>query len=168
MGVELPVLVENPNPELPPAERSDPDGSAGDDAVHADQPGLKLEPVGRDTWRSPAGLVWGPGPGQHRIQHVMRHCHDDPSRPVHGVFNVTHQDEVLGLIDQAWQIAGTGAGDKVRKKQSGERTEYTITMPQTVGYVGGRQGGEQGQPQTDRIRLVTQGNRVITAYPVWP
>ena len=38
----------------------------------------------------------------------------------------------------------------------------------TTGYVGGTAGARQHHPGTHRLKLVLDGNRVITAYPTWP
>ncbi|MGI9518432.1 MAG: hypothetical protein ACR2NP_15360 [Pirellulaceae bacterium] len=179
LGVELPSLVDR-------GEEKDKDdsGPADNGAARAGQPtnpntadrnsggksagGFALEEVGRDRYRSPAGLVYTMGPRrEHRIDHVMRHTRDDSGRPVHGVFDATSQDEVFKLLDEAWQLVQSNARG-VRRQQEGDRTELTIDMPQRVGYVGGQQGARQGKPTTKRLKLIVEDDRVITAYPTWP
>jgi hypothetical protein len=46
--------------------------------------------------------------------------------------------------------------------------ELTIDMPDRIGYVGGRDGKREGHPPTHRLKMILEGDRVITAYPTWP
>ena len=60
--------------------------------------------IGRTQLQSPAGLIYGMGGGgEHRVDHVMRHAKDDPSRPSHGVFD-GDKESILRLIDEAYEM----------------------------------------------------------------
>ena len=131
--------------------------------------GFKLSEFGRDSYRSPAGLVYKMGPRrEHRIEHIMRHAEDQPTRSgPHGVFHAKSQNDVLRLQDRAYSMIKTN--DRGVKKGSGGRNdEYTIDMPNVIGFVGGEAGGRQGKPKTKRMKLILDGDAVITAYPTWP
>jgi hypothetical protein len=179
-GMELPDLVERDAPAAAAPENSGsdpnrPEGNRGDrqaSELPSSGPGNKgfrLQSTGPRTWQSPAGLIYTMGPGgQHRIDHVMRHASDDPDRNVHGVFDADEQDDVLALLDEAYGLIQAGS-ERVRRQPSDDgRTEYTIEMSGRIGYVGGRSGARQGHPQTNRLNLILDGQRVITAYPSWP
>ena len=178
LGIELPSLVErdeaNRNAEAPNDKgANEPRQPANSrtknrDPISSESATFKLEEIGRDRYRSPAGLVYTMGPRrEHRIDHIMRHATDKPRRPVHGVFDADNQDDVLQLLDRAWELVKSNA-DGVRRQQADERTELTIDMPQRIGYVGGEQGARQGKPPTKRLKLIVEDDRVITAYPTWP
>lgn len=192
LGVDLPDLVQNdddPKNEKPAdkgnqgAFKIDPsvldgksDSNAGKSSKKgkssfksSDNNGFQLTEIGRDSYRSPAGLVYTMGPRrEHRIAHVMRHAKDQPSRSgPHGVFNVNSQDEVLKVLDKAYtMIKNKHRG--VNKKGGDRNDEYTIDMPNVIGYVGGEAGNRQGKPKTKRLKLILNEDRVITAYPTWP
>jgi len=69
-----------------------------------------LTQISDDVWESAGGLRYGPDPNfGNRVQHVIRHATDDPARPgLHGVFDAG-QTRTLGVIDDAWKAAQTGA-----------------------------------------------------------
>ena len=114
---------------------------------------------------SPEGLQYTPGSAEgHRLEHLRRHTKDDPRRPgSHGVFD-GEMEGALKTIDRAYQRAKTG--QRTTKKVDDGRTIYTVDMGGRVGYVGGRDGGRKRNPMARRVRIVLEGNRVITAYPM--
>lgn len=169
LGMELPALIErgdNVAENDPRTADDEPDRGNTDRESPAGS--FELKTVGGDTYQSPAGLIYAPGPGgEHRIDHVMRHAVDAPSRPVHGVFLSNDEDWVLATLDEAWTLAKQG-GPGVESEDSRGRTEWTIDLPEPIGFVGGEQGARQNHPKTRRLKLVVEGNRVVTAYPTWP
>lgn len=124
----------------------------------------KLAKVSKDILRSEAGLIYGPGSREgHRLAHVMEHAKDNPSKPIHGVFDGT-QEEIIALIDQAY--------DRVKKNhrsvsssKAGKRTSYSVYFGKRIGYVGGRSGKQKKNPMAKTLVLVLEDERVITAYP---
>lgn len=136
----------------PPGQRQQPDDAGG----------FELRKVGRN-YESPAGLVYTPGSREgHRRDHVLRHARDDPDKPVHGVFD--DKAAVFALVDEAYEKVKSRSSD-VETKQEGNRTVHTVHMQRRVGFKGGRSGRQQNNPPLNRIRLVLEGNRIITAYP---
>lgn len=127
-----------------------------------------LTEVGRDAYRSPAGLRYTRGSRHgHRVAHLLSHCEDDPSRDgQHGVFDVDDAGDAVLLVDEAYEQAERG--QKTRKKRDGDRTVYTVDLGRRVGYVGGQSGRRRGKPAASHVRLVVEGDRLITAYPVIP
>lgn len=125
-----------------------------------------LREVQPDRFLSPAGLMYGPGSQEgHRLKHLERHTRDAPSRPgKHGVFE-GDMPVVLQLIDEAYAMARVG-DPNVSKDEQGDRAVYTIDMERTIGFVGGREGNARGKPPAEQLRLVLEGNQVITAFPL--
>lgn len=116
---------------------------------------------------STAGLRYTRGSAEgHRLLHVLRHGKDDPDRPVHGVFEGTQQ-EIVALIDEAY-LKTKGNNRDVKRSRERDRTVYTIAMGRRIGYLGGQVGRRKRNPPLRHIRLVLEGNRVITAYPLTP
>jgi len=180
-GLDLPDLIEreqadpNPNEKSPGKKKSDRGESPGFkidlDSLKSgkNESGFALKEIGKNSYRSPAGLVYTMGPrGEHRIDHVMLHAKDNPSRPVHGVFDAESQDQVLTLLDEAYKLIKANDQSVDTRKADRGRTEYVIDMPKRIGYVGGNKGNQQNNPATKRLQLVLQDDRVITAYPTWP
>ena len=126
----------------------------------------ELRDIGRDVKRSAAGLRYVPGSAEgHRLAHVLRHAQDDPDRPgSHGVFD-GGRDATLAVIDEAYVLAQQGGG-RVRTERDGDRMVHTIDMQRRIGFVGGRTGQRERHPPARRIRLVLEGDKVITAYPL--
>ncbi|TWU04874.1 hypothetical protein [Stieleria varia] len=113
---------------------------------------------------SPAGLQYTPGSAEgHRLEHVKRHTVDDPSRTIHGVFDGGMEGAVK-TIDRAYVKAKEGTRTTVEK--DGSRTIYTVDMGGRIGYQGGREGNRRRKPMARRVKLVLEGNLVITAYPL--
>lgn len=179
-GMDLPDIVQRDEPNKANQDnvkdggefRIDSGGLEKDDKVNSNDGGksFRLKSVGRDSFESPEGLLYTPSKREHRIEHVMLHAKDDPKRNgAHGVFDGNTQDEVLAVLDEAYKLIKS-KDRSVRKQGPDEfdRFEYTIDMSNRIGYVGGEQGGKRNHPATKRLKLVLDGNRVITAYPTWP
>jgi hypothetical protein len=129
---------------------------------------FNLEKAGGDNLKSPEGLIYGMGPNrEHRVDHVLRHAVDDPSRPVHSVFT-GDRDEVLALIDEAYRLVKQKS-PQARSQKSSEgdnRTENVIDLKRPIGYKGGKNGARDGYPQLFKIKLILEdSNRVVTAFP---
>ena len=170
-GIDLPDIVERDEPGNANDEGGRGDGwkIENDRASDSDTDRFQLSKIGPDTFQSPAGLVYAMGPkGEHRIQHVMRHCNDEPSRIVHGVFNAKTRTQVLTVLDHAYVMIQSNS-QKVHKQMADQgRIEYVIDFPKPVGFVGGKEGAKQGRPSTHRLKMILNDDRVVTAYPIWP
>jgi hypothetical protein len=121
--------------------------------------------IGPDAWVSPSGLRYvGRDPkGLNRVQHVLRHTADVPSRATHGVFDKGPR-HTLALIDEAWmKIQKEG----IKGVTQGRRTEYVVDMMRHIGYEGGRVGSKAGYPALTKLLIVVEDAvNVITAFPV--
>lgn len=125
-------------------------------AIHADaafEAGLQakklgLKRIGDDLFESPAGVVYGPGPGgEHRLTHLLQHAYRDPLDDRHSVF--AEGRDVLKLIDEAFV--------KERIPVPGDNAAFIVDMGDVI--------GSNGQ---ERIRMVFYPgtNKIRTAYPV--
>jgi hypothetical protein len=124
-----------------------------------------LKEIGKDRYRSPAGLVYGRGSEEgHRLKHIERHLTDQPTRPgPHGVFD-GDMPQVLRWIDEAYGKAVKG--DRMAKKYNEEGSavyEYTFSKP--IGFLGGSVGKRKNNPSIQSIRIVVRGQDIITAFP---
>ncbi len=141
---------------------------ASDSRESGDEPPPgQLKLIGKNVFRSTAGLVYRPGsPDGHRLKHILKHARDDLQKPVHGVFE-GDRDAILRWIDVAWIRAGKG-GKLVRKRRQNDRTAWTVNMQERIGYTGGKKGqsGRKSQCQYLRLVLEDDGETVVTAYPV--
>jgi hypothetical protein len=128
---------------------------------------FKLKEVGRDRYQSPAGLLYTMGPrGEHRIEHVMRHAQDQPNRPAHGVFMGNgDQDAVLKIIDDAYELV-TSKSPRAKYESSQGNDKYDVDMQRKVGFEGGKKGQRSNNRALNSVRMILDGNRVITAFPV--
>lgn len=126
---------------------------------------FQLKDLGRDKFESPAGLLYTMGPRrEHRIDHVLRHGEDNPSRPVHSVFEGS-RDEILALIDEGYELVKSNS-KRVKSSRDGNRTEHTIDMNRKIGYEGGQKGKRKNYPTLKRLKLILQDKKyVVTAYP---
>ena len=124
-----------------------------------------LKDIGSERYVSPEGLLYTPGSAEgHRLEHLRRHTKDQPSRPgSHGVFD-GDMAGALRTVDRAYERAKKG--QRTTKMVDDGRTIYTVDMGGRVGYVGGRDGNRKRKPMARRVRLVLEGTRVITAYPM--
>lgn len=149
-----------PQPETTPSASA----AATDQSDSSLKFGL-LRDVGNQRYVSPAGLMYTRGSAEgHRLEHLRRHTEDQPNRPgKHGVFD-GGMEGALKAIDKAYENAK--AGKRTSKQTDRNRTIYTVDMSKRVGYVGGRDGNRRGKPMARRIKLVLEGNRVITAFPL--
>jgi hypothetical protein len=161
------------NPDLagnkaPPRIASDRDAANGETDHSTAAATLRygiLREVQPNRFLSPAGLQYTPGSAEgHRLEHLRRHTEDQPNRPgKHGVFD-GGMEGMLTVIDEAYDRAKNDR--RTTKQVDRDRTIYTVDMGDRVGYVGGRDGNRRGKPMARRVRLVLEGNRVITAYPL--
>ena len=128
---------------------------------------FQLKEVGRDRYQTPAGLLYTMGPrGEHRIQHVMRHAKDQPNRPAHGVFMGNgDQDTVLKIIDDAYELVKTKSHRAVHESSKGN-DKYDVDMQRKIGFEGGEKGQRSNNRALNKVRMILDGNRVITAFPV--
>lgn len=150
----------NPLPTIAPETDSDSDSDSGNLRY-----GL-LREVSRDRFLSPAGLLYTPGSAEgHRLEHLRRHTVDDPGRAgSHGVFD-GDMEGALAVIDRAYERAKKNQRTTVSEEDG--RTVYTVDMGGRVGFIGGQTGKRKRNPMARRVRLVVEGERVITAFPMW-
>ncbi|TWT54701.1 hypothetical protein Pla22_23520 [Rubripirellula amarantea] len=155
-----------PLSDAAPTESPAAKASAGDSsAANGDLRYGLLREVSRDRFLSPEGLLYTPGSAEgHRLDHLARHTRDQPNRPgSHGVFD-GEMEGALKTIDRAYARAKTG--QRTTKSVDQGRTIYTVDMGGRVGFVGGQVGKRKRNPMARRVRLVLDGDRVITAYPM--
>lgn len=128
------------------------------------RPAEFLVSIGNKKLKSPAGLIYGMGGGgEHRVDHVMRHSKDDSSRPSHGVFD-GDKESILELLDEAYEMIKSQSR-YVKSESSRGNTAYTVSMGRVIGYEGGQKGRRSNHKPLKSIRLILDGDRVITAYP---
>jgi hypothetical protein len=139
--------------------------AASQEAVETVEDYLKENPPGSEDYLSPGGLRYTRGSEEgHRLKHVAKHLEDQPDRPgKHGVFE-GDMLQVLRLLDEAFERSQRGDRGTRQTKQD-RRTVHEVTFDQVIGYVGGQDGGRNRNPPAKRVRLVVEGNRVITAFP---
>lgn len=124
---------------------------------------LKL--TGRDEYVSPAGLRYTRGSEEgHRLKHLERHLEDQPDRPgKHGVFD-GDMPQVLRWLDEAYTRGKSGAKGTSKHEEDG-RLVYEVSFGKPIGFIGGRDGARQKNPDAKRLRMVVDGDRLITAFP---
>lgn len=154
---------EKKRPELSSPEKNNPPPVEQETSKSSDLGTLKE--VDDNVFESTAGLLYVPGGAEgHRLKHVMQHAKDNPSKPVHGVFD-GDRDEILAVIDEAFMKAKKGGFDVRSEKQNGRRV-YTVNLRRRIGQVGGSEGERQGHPDCRFVRIVLENeNEVITAFP---
>ncbi len=125
-----------------------------------------LKEVGREEYVSPAGLRYTRGSEEgHRLKHIERHLADIPDRPGrHGVFE-GDMAEFLRLLDEAYTRAEKGEKGTSKTEDEDGMMKYEVTFPKTIGFIGGRDGARQKNPDAKRLRMILAGDRVITAFP---
>ena len=121
-----------------------------------------LNDIGGNKYKSPAGLIYTGG-REHRVDHVLRHCVDDPSKPTHGVF-VGDAVTVLKMVDEAYEMVKANSR-KVDSDRQGDKMTHTCEMGRVVGHTGGRKAERSGRKELRSVKLVLADDRVITAYP---
>lgn len=125
-----------------------------------------LKEVGREEYVSPAGLRYTRGSEEgHRLKHIERHLADIPDRPGrHGVFE-GDMAEYLRLLDEAFTRAEKGEKGTSKTEDEDGMMKYEVTFPKPIGFIGGRDGARQKNPDAKRLRMILAGDRVITAFP---
>lgn len=162
-GIDLPDQPRQATPfdeSRSVADQNSADTQNGEKAV-----GDRLRDVGGNVLVSTAGLRYVPGSREgHRLDHVLRHDNDIPDRPgKHGVFD-GGRDDLLRVLDEAWVLVKTN--DKAVETQHGDgRAVHDVDMGRRVGFVGGQVGNERDKPAARHIRLIVEGDNVISAYP---
>lgn len=151
--------------DSPPVANSRRDSGAESGTEDGDLTYGYLRAVGKGVYQSPAGLQYVPmgGEEKHRLYHVARHMEDQPTRPVHGVFDGDMQ-QVLRWIDEAYSAAKSGES-RAKQVESGRRDVYDVRFDKPIGYVGGQSGKRKNHPDSRNLRMVLEGNKVVTAYP---
>lgn len=126
-----------------------------------------LRETAPDDYLSPAGLHYTRGGAEgHRLNHIERHLQDDPNRPgSHGVFD-GDMAQVVRWIDEAYVLAKRGARGTSHSDEGEGRTKIEASFSKPIGYVGGRDGKRAHHPDARRIRIIVEGNKVITAFPI--
>ena len=125
----------------------------------------QLREIRNNVFESTAGLRYVPrSADDHRLRHIMQHAKDDTTKPIHGVFE-GNRDQILAVIDEAYQNARKGGRD-VRSEEQNDRLVYTVNLRRKIGYMGGSEGKRTGNPDCCYVRIVLEdGNVVISAYP---
>lgn len=72
--------------------------------------------------------------------------------------------QVLRWLDEAYQRASASAKGTSKREENG-RIVYEVSFTKPIGFIGGRDGARQKNPDAKRLRLVLDGDRVITAFP---
>ena len=127
---------------------------------------FKLKKIGDESWLSPAGVKYvGRDPqGLSRLEHVLRHASDIPNRAgPHGVFD-GDDNGALATIDDAWKKIQR---EKIKPKNEGARSSFTVPMGRRVGFLGGQTGKRKRHPALRRVFIVvrTGTSEVVTAFP---
>lgn len=178
LGISLPSITANAPQEnsnsYPSSDRSgSANNSSNRSANQNERPTFDpseltevLEEVGRGAYRTPAGLRYTRGSEHgHRIAHVLAHSVDEPNQPgQHGVFDESDPASLLLLIDEAYEQALSGKSTKSKKEE--DRIVYNVDLNRRIGYVGGTSGKRRDYPSANGMRLVIEGDRLITAFPV--
>jgi len=169
LGVDLPGfgdLATSSQTKSKPSANTRPPNPA--DASASSELKKILRSGSRSTFISPAGLCYTRGSRQgHRLKHLMVHAQDEPDRPgQHGVFDSDDGAEIVALVDEAYLQAQTGRDTRTQREE--ERTVYDVNLRRRIGYIGGTSGNRKNHPAAKHLRLVLEGDRVITAFPVRP
>jgi hypothetical protein len=117
-----------------------------------------------NAFHSASGLVFKQGRKHgNRLSHVLAHTADDMSKVKHGVFN-SGGDELVGTLDEAWEIAQKGGDNVVKTVQDNGNVSYLIDMGKEIGYEGGKKGSGEA---LSKINIVVEEGTsdVITAFP---
>lgn len=152
--------------ELPPVVTRNKPPRGGEEPAAPAGPKLgELTEIRKGVLQSTAGLVYRRGSVDgHRLDHVLEHARDNQEKPIHGVF-MGGREEILAVIDEGYQIAQKRGPPTVKKEEEGDRTVYLVDMKRKIGYLGGQVGDRKNHPPCRLLRLVLEGNEVITAFP---
>jgi len=166
LGTSLPAVTGNNNSRSSNNrnyEMADFPADSGGGGVEAGKAARAwMKDIGRNQFQSPAGLIYTGG-REHRIDHVLLHCKDNPSKPTHGVF-VGDAVTVMKMVDEAYELVKSGSS-KVDSSKSGDKMTHTASMGRVVGHTGGKKAQREGKRELRKIKLVLADNRVITAFP---
>lgn len=116
------------------------------------------------VFHSQRGLKYLRVTGEHRLTHVFRHTEDDLSKSLHGIFN--DKDDVIGIIDDAWDNYLSGTNILRNEPISGGRREIVIELGHNIGVEGGYAGS--GDALTKLKIIIESGSvdEIVTAYPI--
>jgi hypothetical protein len=144
--------------------QGDSHGASLDDSGTSLRYGL-LRELRPQEFVSPAGLKYTRGSEEgHRLAHLARHLSDMPDRPGrHGVFEGDMRQVLVWLDDAYLRSQSKAPGTSSRRQDA--RTVIEARFDQKLGYIGGREGRRLKNPSSKRLRLVVEGDRVITAFP---
>jgi hypothetical protein len=120
----------------------------GGKVAKAAKPGTLAYDAATKSWKSPAGLIYGPSfKHGNSLKHVLDHLTPNPSKVKHSVFNCGRA-KVIELLDEAWARRGAPLPN--------DPGTYVIDMGRTIGTGG----------QTFIKIVVRPGTTdVISAYP---
>ena len=168
LGFDLPGLDDLASETTSSEAKPDPPRRTTANSPAPDELLAILQSDSHQVYQSPAGLRYTRGSQQgHRLKHVMTHARDDPNRTgQHGVFDSNDPVEIVALIDEAYLKAQAGRDTRVQREE--ERTVYDVNLRRRVGYIGGTSGHRKRRPTAQHLRLVVEGDRLITAFPVLP
>ena len=175
LSVDLPGLVDLDGASQPaqPPSRTTAQPSPLPQPNHSEKSTARelkeiLNSTSRKVYHSPAGLRYTGGSQHgHRVRHLMSHAKDVPERPgPHGVFDSNQPTEIVALVDEAYLQAQSGRDTRTRNE--GERIVYDVNLRRRIGYIGGKSGNRRNRPAAKHLRLVVEGDRLITAFPVQP
>ncbi|MCA9077468.1 MAG: hypothetical protein KDA93_20750 [Planctomycetaceae bacterium] len=171
LGIELPSLIDASgevadHPPRQPKEAEPPNDDVRSAETSTGELG-QLHEIGGRVFVSTAGLHYRPGSQEgHRIDHILRHCRDDRSRPVHGIFD-GDREEILAIIDEAYLTTQERGPPEAHNKREENRTVWTVDLGRRIGYVGGQSGERSNHPPAHHLKLILEdGNNVVSAYPV--
>ena len=173
LGVDLPGvgdLAKNSQVEPSASDSSQPGRSSRPNSASSASSELQqiLSSKSRGVYQSPSGLRYTRGSQHgHRLKHLMAHTKDEPGRPgQHGVFDSDDPIEVVALVDEAYLQAQAGRDTRTRRED--ERIIYDVNLRRRIGYIGGESGNRRNRPVAKHLRMVVEGDRLITAFPVKP
>ena len=168
---DRPDNTESPSPSAKPSNTKPPTSSKSSGESSSRPPALDdvLEQIGRDTYRSEAGLIYGRGSVHgNRLEHLKSHATDDPDREgSHGVFDEQNEARLVQLVDEVYLKGLEGGRDVDHQREEG-RDVYTVDMHRRVGTIGGEWGARHNHPVAKHVRLVVDGEKFITAFPLKP